>query len=78
MEVRSAPSVSQFPEESAAALAAAEDREFIQRLDGLSRALSDFAKTYKSGQVDLKKVKMLRKAMQDLEKSEWFKPPRAK
>ena len=58
--------------------AAAEEHEFIKRLNGLSRALHDFAETYKGGQVDLKKVKALRKAMQDFEKSEWFKAPKAK
>jgi hypothetical protein len=58
--------------------AAAEEREFIQRLNGLSRSLSDFAETYKGGQVDLKKVKALRKAMHEFEKSEWFRPSKAK
>jgi hypothetical protein len=58
--------------------AAAEEREFIHRLNGLSRALSDFAETYKGGQVDLKKVKALRRAMHEFEKSEWFRPPKAK
>jgi hypothetical protein len=58
--------------------AAAKEHEFIQRLNGLSRALSEFAETYKGGQVDLKKVKALRKAMQEFEKSEWFRAPKAK
>jgi hypothetical protein len=52
--------------------------EFIQRLTGLSRALRDFAAAYKNGQVDLKKVKAVRKAMQELEKSEWFRPQKVK
>jgi hypothetical protein len=65
-------------EESPADWAAYEERKFIQRLDGLSRALNAFAETYKGGQVDLKKVKALRKAMHELEKSEWFRPPKAK
>ena len=58
--------------------AAAEEREFIQRLNGLSRALSDFAETYRSGQVDPKKVKALQKAMHEFEKSDWFRPPKSK
>ena len=58
--------------------AAYREREFIHRLDGLSRALNAFSETYKGGQVDLKKVKALQKAMHDLEKSEWFRPPKAK
>ncbi len=70
-----------FAEESpadSAAYAAYKEREFIHRLDGLSRALSAFSETYKGGQIDLKKVKALQKAMHDLEKSEWFRPPKAK
>ena len=58
--------------------AASEEYEFIQRLTGLSRALRDFASAYKDGQVDMKKVKAVRKAMQELEKSEWFKPQKQK
>jgi hypothetical protein len=58
--------------------AADEEREFIQRLNGVSRALSDFAAAYKGGQIDVKKVKALRKALQELEKSEWFKPQKTK
>jgi hypothetical protein len=64
--------------ESPADVAAYEERQFIQRLNGLSRALTDFAATYKSGQVDLKKAKTLRKALHELEKSEWFRPQKAK
>jgi hypothetical protein len=58
--------------------AAYEEREFIQRLTGLSRALNDFATNYKSGQIDVKKLKALRKALQELERSEWFKPQKTK
>jgi hypothetical protein len=67
-----------FADESAEDYAAGEEREFIQRLNGLSKALHDFTETYKGGEVDFKKVKALRKAMHDFEKSEWFKPPKAK
>jgi hypothetical protein len=55
-----------------------EERDFILRLNGLSKALTAFVETYKSGRVDLKGVKALQKAMRDLEKSEWFRPPKAK
>ncbi len=55
-----------------------EEHEFIQRLEGLSRALTDFAATYKGGQIDLKKVKRLRKALHELEKSAWFRPQKTK
>jgi hypothetical protein len=55
-----------------------EKREFIQRLNGLASALNDFTAAYKSGVVDYKKVKELRKALQELQKSEWFKPQKAK
>ena len=55
-----------------------EEREFMERLKGLSKVLADFAATYKSGEVDLRKVKAVRKAMHELEKSEWFRPQKAK
>jgi len=74
----SGPVIPDFAAESPADAAAYEEREFIQRLNGLSRALTDFAATYKSGQVDLKKVKAVRKALHELEKSEWFRPQKAK
>jgi hypothetical protein len=67
-----------FSEESPADLAADEERDFILRLNGLSKALSAFVETYKNGRVDVKEVKALQKAMHDLEKSEWFRPPKAK
>ena len=67
-----------LPEESSIDMAAYEEYEFVQRLNRLSRALRDFAAAYRSGEVDLNKVKAVRKAMQDLQKSEWFKPQKAK
>ncbi len=67
-----------FAEESPADLAAFEERDFISRLNGLSKALSVFVETYKNGRVDVKEVKALQKAMHDLEKSEWLRPPKAK
>ncbi len=66
--------VPDLAEESPAELAADQEREFIQRLNGLSRALGAFTETYKGGEIDLKKVKALRKAMHELEKSPWFRP----
>ena len=63
-----------FAGESSAQLAADEEREFIRRLNQLSTALGAFTETYKGGEIDLKKVKALRKAMHELEKSQWFKP----
>jgi hypothetical protein len=53
-----------------------EEHEFMQRLNGLSKALHDFAAIYKTGEVDLRKVKAVRKAMHELEKSDWFRPQR--
>jgi hypothetical protein len=50
----------------------------LKRLKGLSKALADFAAAYKSGEVDLRKVKAVRKAMHELEKSEWFRPQKTK
>jgi hypothetical protein len=66
--------VPDFPQESPADLAAYQERDFIQRLNGLSKALSAFTETYKGGEIDLKKVKALRKALHELEKSSWFRP----
>jgi hypothetical protein len=52
-----------------------EEQEFIARFNNLMKALSDFGSAYKPGQViDVKKAKAVRKAMQRLEKSGWFRP----
>jgi hypothetical protein len=66
-----------FQEESPAAQAADEQRELVQRYNGLLRALSDFMTAYKSGTIDVKRAKAVRKALRDLEKLEWFKPERS-
>jgi alkylhydroperoxidase/carboxymuconolactone decarboxylase family protein YurZ len=58
--------------------AAFEERELIRRLNALTKALNAFGATYKNGQVDLNEVKALRKALHELEKSELFRPPKAK
>jgi hypothetical protein len=78
MDASPANNIPNFAEESPADLAASEERDFILRLNGLSKALTAFVETYKSGRVDLKEVKALQKAMRQLEKSEWFRPPKAK
>ena len=72
-----APFVLDVPDESPADEAVFEEREFVRHLNGLLQVLNDFATTYKAGFVDVKKVKAVRKALHDLEKSEWFKSQRA-
>jgi hypothetical protein len=59
---------------SQAVQAADEERELMQRYNGLARALNDFLAAYKAGQIDMKKARAVRKALHDLEKLEWFKP----
>ena len=50
-------------------------QEFVRRFNGLAAALADFSSTYNSqGVIDVKKVKALRKALRELEKSDWFNP----
>ena len=50
-----------------------EQQDFLRRFNGLATALSDFAHIYNSrGVVDVKKVKAIRKALRELEKSDWF------
>jgi hypothetical protein len=50
-----------------------EQQDFLRRFSGLATALSDFAHTYNSrGVVDVRKVKAIRKALREIEKSEWF------
>jgi hypothetical protein len=52
-----------------------EEQEFIHRFNGLVDALRDFSATYKAGRtINAKKVKAVRKAWRQLEKSEWFRP----
>jgi hypothetical protein len=66
-----------FQDESPAAQAAYEERDLMHRYNVLARALNDFMAAYKGGQVDLKKAKAVRNALQDLEKFEWFRPERS-
>ena len=50
-----------------------QQQDFLRRFNGLASALSDFARNYNSrGVVDVKKVKAIRKALHELEKSDWF------
>jgi hypothetical protein len=59
---------------SQAAQAAYQERELMERYSELARALNGFLAAYKAGQIDVKKVRAVRKALHDLEKLEWFKP----
>jgi hypothetical protein len=52
-----------------------EQREFAKRFNGLLTTLFDFASSYNAGHViDAKKAKAVRKALRELEKSDWFRP----
>jgi hypothetical protein len=52
-----------------------EEQQFVRRLNGLAAALTDFSHSYNSqGLIDVKKVKAIRKALRELEKSDWFNP----
>jgi hypothetical protein len=51
-----------------------ERQELILRFNRLVTALDDFARTYNSrGVIDVKKTKAVRKAVRELEKSDWFR-----
>lgn len=52
-----------------------EEQQFINKFNHLVGVLEDFAKKYNEGRtVDLKKVKAVKKAWRDLEKSDmWFR-----
>jgi len=52
-----------------------EEHEFAQRYNKLVLALQNFSESYNSGHViDVKRVKAIKKAWRELEKSDWFKP----
>ena len=52
-----------------------QEHQFAQRFNKLVLALQGFSETYNSGHViDVKRVKAVKKAWHDLEKSDWFKP----
>jgi len=51
-----------------------EERQFVQRIDNLIAALANFSSSYKTRHViDVKKVRAVRKALREINKSEWFK-----
>jgi hypothetical protein len=50
-----------------------DEQELLRRVNGLATALTDFSNTYNSRHViDVKKIKALRKALRELEKSDWL------
>jgi hypothetical protein len=73
-----ADSVPAFAEESPPDQAVYEERDLVRRLNGLAKALNDFIADYNTGRVNLKNVQALRKALQDMGKSAWFKPQKEK
>ena len=55
-----------------------EEHEFVRRFNNRFSALLNFASNYNTGHViDAKRAKAVRKALRDLEKSEWFNPRKA-
>ena len=51
-----------------------EEQEFYRRFNSLATALTDFSRTYNSrGVIDVKKIKAIRKALREFEKSTWFR-----
>jgi len=54
--------------------AAYEEWQLARRFNGLLEALGDFASSYNTGLIDVKKASAVRKALRELEKSPWFKP----
>ena len=50
-----------------------DEQELLRRVNGLAIALTDFSNTYNARHViDVKKIKALRKALRELEKSDWL------
>ena len=55
-----------------------EEHQFAQRFNKLVFALQNFSETYNSGHViDVKRVKAIKKAWHELEKSDWFRSDNA-
>src|SRR3984957_19796205 len=51
-----------------------EEQELLRRVNGLATALTDFSSTYSSRHViDVKQIKAIRKALRELEKSDWLR-----
>jgi hypothetical protein len=66
------------PEDALRQQAKYEEDEFVKRLNSLLSALRDFSSNYNSAHViNVKKVKEVRKALHELEKSAWFKSYKA-
>jgi len=62
------------PEDALRQQAKYEEDEFVKRLNNLLSALRDFSSNYNSAHViNIKKVKDVRKAVHELQKSAWFK-----
>ena len=53
------------------------EHEFVPRFNNLFNALRNFASNYNGHVIDAKRAKAVRKALRDLEKSEWFNPRKA-
>ena len=50
-----------------------DEQELLRRVNGLATALTDFSNTYNTRHViDVKKIKALRKALWEFEKSDWL------
>lgn len=54
-----------------------EEHEFVRRFNNLFSALLSFASNYNSHVIDAKRAKAVRRALRDLEKSEWFNTRKA-
>src|SRR6267154_2669477 len=55
-----------------------EEDEFVKRLNNLLNVLRDFSTSYSAEHViNVKKVKEVRKALHELEKSDWFRSYKA-
>jgi hypothetical protein len=62
------------PEDTLRQQAKYEEDQFVKRLNNLLSVLRDFSSSYNGGHViNVKKVKEVRKALNELEKSDWFR-----
>lgn len=51
-----------------------QQHELAKRFNAVMNALTDFASSYNAGVVNARKAKAVRKALRELEKSDWFRP----
>jgi hypothetical protein len=66
------------PEDALRQQAKYEEDEFVKRVNNLLSVLRDFSSNYNGAHViNVKKVKEVRKALHELEKSAWFKSYKA-